>query len=59
MTHAARIAPITPPGTVFASEAFAGTLAASGQDDFVLEYVGLVGLAKGFGESRVYRVTSR
>jgi len=59
VTHAARIEPITPPGTVFASEAFAATLAASGQDDFVLEYVGLVRLAKGFGESRVYRLASR
>jgi hypothetical protein len=34
-------------------------LAASGQDRFVLEYVGLVGLAKGVGESRVYRLASR
>ena len=37
---------------------FAATLAASGRDEFVLEYVGLVRLAKGFGESRVYRVAS-
>jgi class 3 adenylate cyclase len=59
VTRAARIEPITPPGTVFASEAFAATLAVSGQDRFVLEYVGLVGLAKGVGESRVYRLASR
>src|ERR1700738_1696339 len=59
VTHAARIEPITPPGTVFASEAFASTLAASGEDRFVLEYVGLVGVAKGVGESRIYRLASR
>jgi len=59
VTRAARIEPITPPGTVFASEAFAATLAASGQSDFVPEYVGRVGLAKGYGESRVYRLARR
>ena len=59
VTRAARIEPITPPGTVFASEAFAATLAASGRSDFVPEYVGRVGLAKGYGESRVYRLSRR
>jgi len=59
VTRAARIEPITPPGTVFASEAFAATLAASGENEFVPEYVGRVGLAKGYGESRVYRLSRR
>jgi class 3 adenylate cyclase len=59
VTRAARIEPITPPDAVYASEAFAATLAATGQDDFVLEYVGRVGLAKGSGESRVYRLERR
>lgn len=59
VTRAARIEPITPPGTVFASEAFAATLAASGDADYVSEYVGRVGLAKGYGESRVYRLSRR
>jgi class 3 adenylate cyclase len=59
VTRAARIEPITPPGTVFASEAFAATLAASGSMEFVPEYVGTVGLAKGYGESRVYRLSRR
>ena len=59
VTRAARIEPITPPGTVFASEAFAATLAASGRSEFVPEYVGRVGLAKGYGESRVYRLSRR
>jgi class 3 adenylate cyclase len=59
VTRAARIEPVTPPGTVFASEAFAATLAASGAEGFVPEYVGRVGLAKGYGESRVYRLSRR
>jgi hypothetical protein len=59
VTRAARIEPVTPPGTVFASEAFAATLAATGRDGFLLEYVGRVGLAKSYGEARVYRVERR
>jgi len=59
VTKAARIEPVTPPGMVYASEAFAATLAATGQDAYALEYVGLMPLAKGFGESRIYRLDRR
>jgi hypothetical protein len=59
VTRAARIEPVTPPGTVFASEPFAATLAAAGTREFLLEYVGRVGLAKGYGEARVYRLARR
>ena len=59
VTKAARIEPVTPPGMVYVSEAFAATLAASGQRDFVLEYVGRLPLAKGYGESRIYRLERR
>jgi hypothetical protein len=59
VTRAARIEPVTPPGTVFASEAFAATLAATGAQGFLIEYVGRVGLAKSYGEARVYRVERR
>jgi class 3 adenylate cyclase/tetratricopeptide (TPR) repeat protein len=59
VTKAARIEPVTPPGMVYASEAFAASLAATGQDDFALEYVGLLPLAKGYGESRIYRLDRR
>jgi class 3 adenylate cyclase len=34
VTRAARIEPVTPPGMVYASEAFAATLAATGQCDY-------------------------
>jgi class 3 adenylate cyclase len=59
VTRAARIEPVTPPGLVYASEAFAATLAASGQRDYALEYVGRLALAKGYGESRIYRLERR
>jgi hypothetical protein len=59
VTRAARIEPVTPPGMVYASEAFAATLAATGRDDFALEYVGQLPLAKGYGESRIYRLDRR
>jgi class 3 adenylate cyclase len=56
VTKAARIEPVTPPGMVYASEAFAATLAATAPGDFSLEYVGRLPLAKAYGESRIYRL---
>jgi len=59
VNKAARIEPITPPGMVYASEAFAASLAAIGQTGYALEYVGVLALAKGYGESRIYRLDRR
>jgi hypothetical protein len=59
VTRAARIEPVTPPGMTYASEAFAATLAATDRDNFVLEYIGALPLAKGYGESRIYRLDRR
>jgi hypothetical protein len=56
---AARIEPVTPPGMVYVSEAFAATLAATGQRDYTLEYVGSLQLPKNYGESRIYRLERR
>ncbi len=56
VTRAARIEPVTPPGMVYASEAFAAALAATGQRDVALEYIGKLPLAKSYGESRIYRL---
>jgi hypothetical protein len=56
---AARIEPITPPGMVYVSEAFAATLAATGQRDYTLEYVGSLQLPKNYGEARIYRLERR
>ncbi|MGE5171174.1 MAG: TRAFs-binding domain-containing protein, partial [Rudaea sp.] len=59
VTRAARIEPVTPPGMIYASEAFAATLASTGTRDYALEYVGSLQLAKGYGESRLYRLERR
>jgi len=56
VTRAARIEPVTQPGTVYASEAFAAALAAAGQDGFTLEYIGRLPLAKAYGELTIYRL---
>jgi class 3 adenylate cyclase len=56
VTRTARIEPVTPPGMVYASEAFAAVLTASGQRDYAPEYVGRLALAKSYGESRIYRI---
>jgi len=56
VTKCARIEPVTPPGMAYASEASAAALAATGQREFALEYVGQLALAKGYGESRIYRL---
>ena len=56
VTRAARIEPVTPPGMVYASEAFAAALASTGERDFRTEYVGTLALAKGYGDARIYRL---
>jgi class 3 adenylate cyclase len=54
-SRAARIEPITPPGQVYASSAFAAVAAARGAS-FDLSYVGRMPLAKGFGTLSLYHV---
>lgn len=56
VNHAARIEPITPPGNVYASEAFAALSSAAGVQGFVCEYVGRTPLAKDFGLFSTYHV---
>lgn len=59
VTRAARIEPVTPPAMIYTSEAFAATLASTGQRDYALEYIGRLELAKGYGVSRIYRLDRR
>jgi class 3 adenylate cyclase len=56
VTRAARIEPVTPPGMIYASEAFASTLSATAPSGFAFEYVGRLALAKSYGEARIYRL---
>jgi class 3 adenylate cyclase len=55
-SRAARIEPITPPGQVYASGAFAAVTAAYGVGDLSLGYVGRMPLAKNYGAFEIYHV---
>lgn len=55
-SRTARIEPITPPGLVYASSAFAAVAAASGADGLAMRYVGRIPLAKGYGTLGLYHV---
>ena len=54
-SRTARIEPITPPGQVYASSAFAAVAAALGAD-FALSYVGRMPLAKNYGTLGLYHL---
>src|ERR1700687_5019693 len=49
VSRTARMEPITPPGEIYVSEAFAALAAAEGASDFTCEYVGQIPQAKGYG----------
>jgi class 3 adenylate cyclase len=57
-SRAARIEPITPPGQVYASSAFAAVTAAFGIEELALGYVGRLPLAKGYGSFEIYHVAA-
>lgn len=59
VSRAARIEPVTPPGTVYASQAFAALMATERVRDFTCEYVGQIPLAKGYGTFPMYLVRRR
>jgi class 3 adenylate cyclase len=56
VSRAARIEPITPPGQVYSSEAFAALAAIQRSTNFACHYVGQTPLAKGYGTFRTYHV---
>lgn len=56
VSRAARIEPITPPGQVYASQAFAALASAQAVKDFTCDYVGQTPLAKGYGTFAMYHV---
>jgi class 3 adenylate cyclase len=55
-SRAARIEPITPPGQVYASSAFAAVAAARGADGVTMRYVGRTPLAKRSGSLALYHL---
>ncbi len=58
LSRAARIEPITPPGAVFVTEAFAAVLLLETHGEFTCNYVGQVPLAKSYGTFRMYEMTA-
>lgn len=58
LSRAARVEPITPPGTVYVTEAFAAILLLESGRDFDCTYVGRVPLAKGYGTFQMYALSA-
>jgi class 3 adenylate cyclase len=56
VSRAARLEPITPPGQVYASQAFAALAAAERASGFTCDYVGQTPLAKKYGTFPTYHV---
>ena len=56
VNRAARIEPVTPPGQVYASDAFAALAAVQAPGQFRFDYIGRIPLAKSFGEFPMYHV---
>lgn len=54
LSFAARVEPVTPPGMIFVTEAFAARLALEAPGRFATEYAGEIELAKRYGRYRLY-----
>jgi class 3 adenylate cyclase/tetratricopeptide (TPR) repeat protein len=59
VSRAARIEPVTPPGSVYASQSFAALCECEGIGEFACEYVGRMPLAKKYGEYPTFSVRRR
>jgi class 3 adenylate cyclase len=55
VSRTARIEPVTPPGAVYVTDAFAAALALA-QSKYSCDYVGHMPAAKGYGNLRMYRL---
>jgi hypothetical protein len=56
VNRTARIEPVTPPGDVYVTEAFAAALVLAGNREVTCDYVGHMAAAKGYGNLRMYRL---
>jgi hypothetical protein len=59
LSRTARIEPVTPPGAVYVTEAFAALLELSGSRDLGCDYVGHLPAAKDYGRLRMYHLRGR
>jgi class 3 adenylate cyclase len=56
VSRTARIEPVTPPGEVYVTDAFAAALVLAGQHELTSDYVGHMAAAKGYGKLRMHRL---
>lgn len=56
VSRTARIEPVTPPGEIYVTDAFAAALMLTGRQDLRCDYVGHMPAAKGYGRLRMYRL---
>lgn len=56
VNRTARIEPVTPPGEVYVTDAFAAALVLAGERDLTCDYVGHMAAAKGYGKLRMHRL---
>ena len=59
ISRTARIEPVTPPGEVYVTEAFAASLELAGCNDLACDYVGHMPAAKDYGRLRMYHLVRR
>ena len=56
VNRTARIEPVTPPGEVYVTDAFAAALVLAGERELTCDYVGHMAAAKGYGRLRMHRL---
>jgi class 3 adenylate cyclase len=56
VSRTARIEPVTPPGEVYVTDAFAAAVALAGAPELTCDYVGHMAAAKGYGMLRMHRL---
>jgi hypothetical protein len=59
VSRTARIEPVTPPGAIYVTSAFAAALLLDGHDELACDYVGHMPAAKDWGRLRMYRLRRR
>ena len=59
VSRTARIEPVTPPGAIYVTSAFAAALVLAGRDELACDYVGHMPAAKDWGRLRMYRLRRR
>lgn len=59
VSRTARIEPVTPPGAVYVTNAFAAALVLDGGNDLTCDYVGHMPAAKDWGRLRMHRLGRR